>query len=320
MTDYPTEISVTTPVSDAIERVKWTLFRPFDLGKWFVIGFCAWLAQLGESGGGFNGNFGSGRGGSRGSTHVIREGMDDAMRFVTQNLNWIIPTALAFLIAIIAWGILLTWLNSRGRFMFLHCVALNRAEVQRPWTEYSGEGNSLFWFRFVLGLIGMLLMLPLVGAILFIVGRMLYRETADQGGIILAAALVLVWIAIAICFALIHKFTKDFVVPIMYLRRTKCMSAWHEFYELLGANVWRFVLYILFQIVLALAIGFLVLAVVLVTCCLAGCVMALPYVGTVLLLPVFVFNRSYSLYYLAQFGPDYAVFPPPPAAPFAPPV
>jgi hypothetical protein len=318
MTTYPTEVSVTTPVNDAIERVKWMLFRPFDIGKWFVIGFCAWLAQLGESGGGFHGYFGSGRGGARGSTHVIREGMDDAMHYVMQNLYWLIPAALAVLIVIIAWGILHTWLNSRGRFMFLHCVALNRAEIQRPWSEYAGEGNSLFWFRFVLGLCGMLLMLPLLGGILFIVGRMLYRETANHEGILLAAALGLVWIAIALCFALIQKFTKDFVVPIMYLRRTKCLAAWREFYELLGANVWRFVLYILFQIVLVLVIGLLVLAVVLVTCCLAGCVMALPYVGTVLLLPVFVFKRSYSLYYLAQYGPNYSVFPPP-AAPFAPP-
>jgi hypothetical protein len=50
-----------------------------------------------------------------------------------------------------------------------------------------------------------------------------------------------------------------------------------------------------------------------VTCCIAGCLMALPYVGTVALLPVLVFKRSYSIYYLAQFGPAYNVFPPAPA-------
>ena len=46
----PREISVAEPVSPALERVKRILFQPFDLGKWFVIGFCAWLAQLGEGG------------------------------------------------------------------------------------------------------------------------------------------------------------------------------------------------------------------------------------------------------------------------------
>jgi hypothetical protein len=54
--------------------------------------------------------------------------------------------------------------------------------------------------------------------------------------------------------------------------------------------------------------------VVLVTCCCAGCLLLLPYLGTVLLLPVLVFKRAYPLYFLAQFGPEYDVFPPPSAA------
>jgi hypothetical protein len=60
--------------------------------------------------------------------------------------------------------------------------------------------------------------------------------------------------------------------------------------------------------VLAMAIGTLVVFAILLTCCLAGCLMALPYIGTVFLLPVLVFKRSYSLYYLAQYGPQYDVF------------
>jgi hypothetical protein len=59
VTNSHREISVTEPVSPALERVKTMLFKPFDLGKWFTIGFCAWLAFLGESGGGggFNNAF-----------------------------------------------------------------------------------------------------------------------------------------------------------------------------------------------------------------------------------------------------------------------
>jgi hypothetical protein len=65
-----------------------------------------------------------------------------------------------------------------------------------------------------------------------------------------------------------------------------------------------------------MAIGILIVMVVLVTCCCAGCLMLLPYLGTVLLLPVLVFKRAYPLYFLAQFGSEYDVFPPPsPASP-----
>ncbi len=66
-----------------------------------------------------------------------------------------------------------------------------------------------------------------------------------------------------------------------------------------------------FKIVLAMAIGLAVLTAIVATCCLAGCLMGLPYLGAVVMLPVLVFERSYSIYYLAQFGPSYCVFPAP---------
>jgi hypothetical protein len=36
--------------------------------------------------------------------------------------------------------------------------------------------------------------------------------------------------------------------------------------------------------------------------------MIIPFLGTVLLLPVHVFRRAYSLHYLAQYGEEYDVF------------
>jgi hypothetical protein len=101
----------------------------------------------------------------------------------------------------------------------------------------------------------------------------------------------------------------------MFLRGGKCWAAWKEFYGLLSANPGQFALYILFQIVLSMAIGVIVLGAIIITCCIAGCLMALPYLGTVLLLPVLIFKRAYPLYYLAQYGPEYDVFPPPAVPP-----
>jgi hypothetical protein len=72
-----------------------------------------------------------------------------------------------------------------------------------------------------------------------------------------------------------------------------------------------------------MAIGIIVLLAILATCCIAGCLMLLPFIGTVLLLPVLVFKRAYSLYYLAQYGSQYDVFLVPPTVatlPAQPPV
>src|SRR5690349_1831673 len=123
-------ISLTQPISQALERARVILFQPFDVGRWFVIGFCAWLAYLGENGfgGGGHFNFGDGRGGSS-----LRDAFEQTRSFVVQNLAWLLPVAAAVLMLALILGLALAWVRSRGQFMFLHCVAFNRAEVNLPW-------------------------------------------------------------------------------------------------------------------------------------------------------------------------------------------
>ena len=119
-----------------------------------------------------------------------------------------------------------------------------------------------------------------------------------------------VLLVIVILFLLIHKFTKDFVVPIMYLRTSSCVEAWREFLGILSGNKCRFLLYILFQIVIGIATAMIVVAAAMVTCCCACCILAIPYIGTVLFLPVLIFKRAYSLFYFRQYGSQFDVFVP----------
>ena len=185
-------------------------------------------------------------------------------------------------------------------------MALDQAAVAEPWSKFAAEANSLFRFRVGLSLIGMILTLPLVVFIVLTIVRMFLRGEADVAGVLTAAGLVLVLLAVAIVLAVLQKFLVDFVVPIQYLRDCSCLAAWGGLYALLVSYPGQFALYLLFQIVLGMAIGTLVLLTILVTCCCAGCLMILPFIGTVLLLPVLVFKRVYPLYYLAQF--EYDVF------------
>jgi hypothetical protein len=310
VTTPPREINVVEPVSLALERVKRVLFRPFDLGKWFIIGFCAWLAQLGEGGFGGNYNFGPHQGTNSGDS--FRHSFERARDYVLDNLNWIVPLAAGVVVVFLALWLLFLWLNSRGKFMFLHCAALDKAEVAEPWHKFAAEANSLFLFRLGLGLIAMICTLPLLITAIVIVCKMFLNGQFLLNDILGAVGLGLLFFGVAIVFAVIQKLTLDFVVPIMFLRRQRCLSAWKELGTLISGHVGVFILYFLFQIVLAMAIGVIVFGAVIITCCLAGCLMLLPYLGTVLLLPVLMFKRCYSLYFLAQFGRDYDVFPPEP--------
>jgi hypothetical protein len=301
----PENVSVSVPVSQAIERVKRVLFQPFDLGKWFTIGFCAWLANLGQRGFHGNYNFSSGH---RSGVGQIREWVEQTRDYVTNNLNWILPLAAVLLLLGVAVWVLVIWLSSRGRFMFLHCVALDKAEVAVPWRKFAREANSLFCFRLVVGLAGLVATLPLVAVMVITGWRMIERDEASARGILALVGVGLLFVLFGVVFWVVAKLTTDFVVPIMFLRGCRCLPGWGVLLGLLADNLGRFILYFLFQIILGLAIFVLVLTAVLVTCCLFCCVAVIPYLGTVLLLPVFVFRRSYSAYYLAQYGAEYDVF------------
>jgi hypothetical protein len=79
---------------------------------------------------------------------------------------------------------------------------------------------------------------------------------------------------------------------------------------ILSANKLRFTLYLLFQIVIKIVIGVMIgigFCIGLCFCC-ASCLLLIPYIGSVILLPVSIFTRSYSLYYLQQYGPEFDVF------------
>lgn len=294
-------VSVIDPISPAIERVKLMLFKPFNLSRWFTIGFCAWLAFLGQGGGGGGGsNF-------RFPTKHDQAEFQHVKEFFIDNLSWLIPAAIIGVILIIVLWLVFTWLSSRGRFMFLHCVATNRAEVKVPWSKFQKHGNSLFLFRVVLGLIGFAAIgLPCLLA----VGLIALTVAGNGPGVTTVLGIVmigLIIVAISIILFLVGKFTVDFVVPIMFLRTTSCTAGWRKFLTILLVNKARFALYILFQIVIAIVIGAIISMGFCIGCCLccASLLLLVPYIGTVLILPLLVFKRAYSLFYLCQFGDDF---------------
>ena len=317
----PREISVTEPLGAAYARMKLVLFQPFDAGKWLVIGFCAWLAQLGEAGGG--GGYGyNNRTFADKDAHPleqIRHACSLVHDYVLLNLAWLLPVVAFAALLLLALGVLFVWLSSRGQFMFLHCLAENRAEIVGPWDKHGRAANRLFLFRLVLWLAGMILILPILVVMIVLMVRMVMTGEFDFPRIFPLVGLACALALVALGLSLVQKFLVDFVVPILYLRGGTCRAACREFFQLLGAHAGVFVLYILFQILLALVLGMLVIWVVLMTCCTAGCLLVVPYIGTVVVLPILVFKRAYALLFLAQFGPAYDVFPPAAPPPLTPP-
>ena len=87
--DQSTErkIEIFAPCSAALDLTKLILFQPFDLTKWFVIGFAAFLSHLAGGGGGsfnYNPNLGRGNWNFRSTTH-------DVFQSATGMPSWVLP-------------------------------------------------------------------------------------------------------------------------------------------------------------------------------------------------------------------------------------
>jgi hypothetical protein len=305
MAEERKSISVINPINPAIARIGDMLFKPFDFTKWLTIGFCAWLAYLGEKGfSGVNFRMPSDRDGFKGIG-------PDARLFFETYLPLIITIGIIVFVIVLAIAIVCMWLRSRGQFMFLHSVVSNDARIGEGWNRYSRAGNKLFVFNLIVSFIFLMIASVFAAVIIFCVMAIVRGDGGIAVGIIGLIPTVFTIFFFIILAALFMKLTFDFVVPTMYLRQCGPIQGWRFFWALLSANKGNFLLYILFQIVINIAIGitvFIASAILCCTCCCLLLLASLPYIWAVALLPVLIFKRSYSLYFLSQFGPEWDVF------------
>ena len=302
-------IEIFKPFGEAFDLMQTILFRPFDFKKWLVIGFAAFLS--GHFGGG-SFNFPSQWGRHPAGTPTFNPSNFEQWK---PWLPMIIVTAVVVVVALI---IVFTWLKARGNFIFTDCIVRNRAAIAAPWHEYRKEGNSYFLFH-VAVIFGALILFGLCFALIAGFGFLPNgHQTMSATAIALLVLLVCCWIAFWFIFALLMYFMPF----VMYRQRCLAVDAFREVLSLIASNLGSFILLCLFGFVLLLATVVIGIIATCATCCLA----AIPYVGSVILLPVSVCLRAFGLCFLRQFGPDYDVWqtmpqpePPPITLPPIPP-
>lgn len=291
------------PLSLAWNRMKTALFKPFDIHKWFVIGFSAFLAGLMDAS---NGGSGA-QTGKDGNFGEFIHFPQTAWNWLMANPVWAAAILFAVVIAI-AVLVALTWVSSRGVFMFLDNVVRDRAEIAAPWREYRKEGHSLFVWRLVFGLVSFAAF-GLIIALVFVRGAALYdRGVGPDFPIMFFIGLVLAVLAVVLVWGYIALFLKDFVAALMYKDRISCVEAWRRFLQLFGRSPFHFVGYGLLIFLLMIAFVIAVVVAGLGTCCIGFLILIIPYISTVVTLPAWYTYRAFSLEFLAQFGPEYDAF------------
>ena len=285
-------IEIFKPFGEAFELMKKILFQPFDLKKWFVIGFAAWLANLGAGGGGIgNFNYPENR----------REGAQKFNEMIGQIPQPVLITGICVLVSVVFLLIVLfAWLRARGRFIFVDCVVRNRAAIVEPWKEFRAEGNSFFLFSLLVALVvvPVIVIAGLVLIVPFIPGR---DQTEPGVGFWIGISLTAF---ISVCLIFVWALASQLMVPIMYRQRCRARIAFAQTVDLVSSHPGPLLLYVLFLLLLAVAAVMISCAVTCATCCIA----AIPYIGTVILLPIPVTLGAFSLLFLRQFGPDYDVW------------
>ncbi len=312
--------SVTEPLSRAFEHTGRQLFQPFVFPHWLWLGWIAFLARLAQGGGNYL-NYVS----NVPPPDDPKAAIEQVKAWVEAHLTLVVVSGLALVLLATALYWLALWVRCRFKFVFLHALAQQGVTIKQAWGEFRVQGNSLMWW--LLGFIGVLMPVPLLifGLGLALAWNDLTHWRWGVGSMSAIVLVVVLTMLLSLVTMIVLLWLEWFIVPMMYHHRVKATKAWRLFRkEVLPGRFGSVVLFHLMQILASLVIAAAAFVVVCVTCCTA----ALPYVGTVAMLPAIVFARCYSVYFLQELRPDWVIFAPPPrgvvdglpvAAPVAPP-
>jgi hypothetical protein len=299
------QIQFFAPFERAYYWMKSALFQPFDLRKWLVIGFTAFLADLLDGGGGGSKGF---KNQSHADWGAILSAPYEALDWLKSQPEWM-ALIVAGLLALAAVILLLLWLSSRGKFMFLDNVVQQRALVAQPWHQFHEQGLSLFRWRIIFAIVAILL----AGGSLYHIWHMAYVRWNDTGDLWSLLPSLLLWASFFLLSLLalgyVNLLLDHFIVPLMYKHTLTCGQAWDKFLPLHWRHFGSFFIYALFILAIIIALVILVIIGGLFTCCLGFILLAIPYISSVVLLPFSYWIRVFSLEFLAQFGEDFSLLP-----------
>jgi len=297
----------TEAIMPALEHVKKVLFSPFDWRKWAALAFIALLAGVMSNGSGGNfggsGDFGGGQSGAS-----MDNAGQQAMEWLRAHTQEAIVAGIGLVLLWLAFVLLMLYISSVFRFIFLDSVVTDKIAIRRQWRRNKAEGIAYMWWRlgfFFVALLGFVVLvgIPAGGCALMIVRAVQGGTPALWIGAVLVGLLALLLLFMwAIATAVASALTRDFVLPIMYLERVGTMDAWREFWPILLGNKMGFFIYFLLKFVCAMAGGIGGLLAVVVALIVAAIPMG-ALVGIGYLLVLLLHITAWSWWYLLALVP-----------------
>lgn len=277
--------------------MKARLFQPFQIGLWFALGLSAWLSEIHQS-----------------LSSLINAPLQflDLEQHLPDIQTWFSNLPLLWVGTGIFLAVLLIvvgyYLAARGKFMLIHQLARNTTDVSAPWKNNGSESLSYFLWTLMIGSVVTLIF----GILIAILVGMIVASTHGAASV---AGLTAVMISIAVLmallfllFSLIWLIVTDLIRPVMWIHQCSFPEGWRKLWPCLRAEPGTVFLYALTRVGIQIAFSMAIMVGGLLTCCCGFILIAIPYIGQVITLPVYAFNQLYALEFLKEFGPEYDAF------------
>jgi len=216
--------------------------------------------------------------------------------------------------ALVAAGLL--YLKARAQFVFLAQAVRHDAAFGPAWRQFRRQGHSLYGWYLGFGFVKLVTWVVLAAVGYQLVLPALHQPIDSMPilsrGCVGALIALPFWLGI-VC---VDILAGDFVVPLMCRFEIGVLAAWKHLLHVVVLNLGLFIAYAVVRAFLVMLAWTLFLLAACICCCLF-CLADIPYISTVVVLPIPFFLRYFSLEFLAQFAPEYNLFdaPPKPATP-----
>jgi hypothetical protein len=206
------------------------------------------------------------------------------------------------------------WLWTRGEFILIDGVAQDRAAFVDQWREAAPQSNALMVFRVVMGLIQSGILAVALGVMSWhLVGVLLWSVPINP---LLIAGVCGGWMVLATAIGLPVGVVEVMLAKVMYARRCSVTEGLATTVSLIQRDLGSFVVFLIARIVLAIAVFVATMWIALLVCFLSW----IPYLSTLVILPLIVIRVAFDLHFIAGYGGEFAMLgpdvrSPPPSSP-----
>ena len=234
-------------LNDTFNKTKEQFF-PIKVKYWLRMGFISMFGgrRTSSSSGGNSGYNSSGKDfpGMNFSEIVTKVNTEGLNYFSQYGLITGIGIFVLYLISLF-----FTYINSVFMFMFMEGLFNKDIRIKKSFKDNNKLGVSLFSFRFILGIISLIVTLLIFSPLL----QAFVSNTLVNFNYWLLIPMFITWILFLIVIGILMFLVYDFVVPIMYLKKFAFSPAWKHFLQIASKKKLEIFLYWLIKIGLSLA-------------------------------------------------------------------